>query len=307
MATVPQPVAPGGAPQQPVSLQPQAPKRPVRAIVKEKPTRRLQPGDLICRECGEGNAPVRMFCSRCGTSLAEAETVKQKWWQKLIPKRKKKVLEAGQRPGREGVKKKRKPVLAPIMKYGRRILGGLILIGSILYAVYSPWRGFVNDKYNSVKDWANDLIFQQQIDVRPTAAPPIEASSVGTDPNDPAQGPPNLAIDLQTDTYWISGPTDPQPRLTVNFGRPVDLSGMIIHNGAGGDPDTFLGFSRPQTVGVSFGSGSEDFPLVDNTDEQTIRFEARGIDRLQITVVEVTAGGLTPSVAISEIEFFLLD
>jgi hypothetical protein len=304
------PGAPGaGQPQsmQPQSMQPQAPKRPARAIVKEKPTRRLQPGDLICRECGEGNAPVRKFCSRCGTSLAEAEIVKKKWWQKIFPKRNKKVLEAGQRPGREGVKKKKKIAWQPVMKYGRMIIGGLLLIGGILYAVYSPWRGFVNEKYNSAKDWVNDLLFQQQVEVRPTGPTPIQASTQSADPNDPAQGAANLAIDLDPSTYWLSAPTDAQPQLRIDFGRPVDLSGLIIHNGAGGDNETFLAFSRPSAIEVSFGAGSENFDLQDSTEQQDVRFDANDIQQLQITIVGTNPGGVSTAVGLSEIEFFLLD
>ena len=95
-------------PDRPAAVQPQAPKRPMAKIESHKPTQRLRPGDLVCSQCGEGNAPARRFCSRCGSSLAEAETVGEKWWQKLIPKRKQKVLEAGQRPARQPVTKKRR-------------------------------------------------------------------------------------------------------------------------------------------------------------------------------------------------------
>jgi hypothetical protein len=35
--------------------------------------RRLQPGDLVCPECGEGNDPNRKFCARCGTELTNAK------------------------------------------------------------------------------------------------------------------------------------------------------------------------------------------------------------------------------------------
>ena len=107
--------------QTPEAMKPQVAKKQAKVIQKTKPTRRLKPGDLICGECGEGNPPARKFCSRCGTSLEAAKLVKKKWWQKLIPKRKVKTLEVGERPGVGGVKgkKARKPMGAVL----RRILG----------------------------------------------------------------------------------------------------------------------------------------------------------------------------------------
>jgi hypothetical protein len=298
----------------PQSMQPQAPKRPARTIVKEKPTRRLQPGDLICRECGEGNPPVRKFCSRCGTSLAEAEIVKKKWWQKLFPKRNKKVLEAGQRPGREGVKKKKKVAWQPIMKYGRMIIGGLILFGSLLYTFYSPWRSFVNEKYTSAKDWVNDLIFQQAEPVRPTGDNQFTVSSqipqTDENPDDefPAQGLVENAFDLRTTTHWISGlpSTDPQPTITVNFGRPVDIDRILIHNGAG-DPDLFQTFNRASVLHVIFGTDSADIELEDSADEQTRDLEIRGVESISIQVRGVFDAPGDASTAIAEIEFFRLD
>src|SRR5207302_9274006 len=61
--------------------------RPQRAVSKAAPTHPPQAGDLICGECGEGNAATRRFCSRCGASLAVAERVRIPWWRRLFPKR----------------------------------------------------------------------------------------------------------------------------------------------------------------------------------------------------------------------------
>ena len=50
--------------------------RPRVAAIGLAPTRKPQPGEKICAECGEPNRPVRNFCARCGASLAEAAIVK---------------------------------------------------------------------------------------------------------------------------------------------------------------------------------------------------------------------------------------
>jgi hypothetical protein len=88
-----------------------------RAIRKTQPTRQLQPGELICGECGEGNAPARKFCKRCGHSLASAETVRRPVWKKLWPTKKVKTLEVGERPGRAGTKGTRRPSLWPLIAF----------------------------------------------------------------------------------------------------------------------------------------------------------------------------------------------
>jgi hypothetical protein len=299
--TAPQPAAPGpgGGP----SLQPQAPKRPVRTIVKEKPTRRLQPGDLICAECGEGNAPVRKFCSRCGTSLAEAETVKQKWWQKLWPKRKQKLLDAGQRPGRGDVKKKRKLDWQPILRYGRMILGGIILFSSVLYAVYSPWRNFVNEKFTAAKDWATDLVTQQQVNVRP-----IDQTSDAVTPPEPAGNELRLAFDNINTTTWIFTPNAPGTfsTITVQFGRPVNIENIIVHNG---HVDAFTEFLRPKDVHLVFTNrDSFDLTLEDAFGPTTYEIEnAQGITEMEIQIENFHgATGLTQA-ALTEIEFVDLD
>src|SRR6185503_18170276 len=93
-------VTPVTAGQQPTAVTPMKPTAPAQRPkpVKQPPTRKILPGDLICGECGEGNPPARNFCSRCGSSLKAAAVAKRHWWQKLIPHRKRKAMEAGARP-----------------------------------------------------------------------------------------------------------------------------------------------------------------------------------------------------------------
>ena len=70
-------VVPVGQPQQPAAPAPKARRRPV------APPEPLDPGDLICGNCGMGNRPTRKFCRRCGTDLAEAEVARVPWWRRL--------------------------------------------------------------------------------------------------------------------------------------------------------------------------------------------------------------------------------
>jgi hypothetical protein len=66
----------------PDAMTPTVAKKQGKVIQKTTPTRRLFPGDLICRDCGEGNPPARKFCRGCGSSLAtSATTVETKSWR----------------------------------------------------------------------------------------------------------------------------------------------------------------------------------------------------------------------------------
>jgi ribosomal protein L40E len=96
----PTPEATGGGPEtptpfpdggrQPVAMQPAlpAPPRPTPQTQLRAPTRRPNPGDLICGQCGEGNDPHRRFCRRCGAILTgAAPALRRSWWQRFWHRR----------------------------------------------------------------------------------------------------------------------------------------------------------------------------------------------------------------------------
>jgi TIR domain len=85
----------------PAPVTPGARKKPATRNVA--PTRSPQPGDLICGECGEANSPSRKFCGRCGASLASASTFPPTWWRRIVPRRRRKALVAGERPWNKDV------------------------------------------------------------------------------------------------------------------------------------------------------------------------------------------------------------
>ena len=305
VSTAPQ-AAVGGAqagvrPGDPASLAPQAPKRPNKVIEKTKPTHRLQPGDLVCGECGEGNAPVRKFCSRCGSSLSQAEVVRKKWWQRIWPQRKQKVLEAGQRPGREGVKKKRKASLKPVLRVARPVIGGLFLLGAILYGVYSPFRAFVNERFTSAKESVLDIVQQDPVPVRPTQV----TSNVAEIPEHEA----NKAIDGFNNTFWEFPLPAPgaEPTLTVQFDRRVTIDRMIVHNGAG---DQFTAFARPEVIHLVFLPSNQafDITLKDTPDAEEYGIEDAGdVSSVQLQVRTAFTSTAGTTAALTEFEFFQLD
>src|SRR4029450_6610819 len=132
------PVTPG----QPTAVTPMKPTAPQGRAkpVKQPPTRKILAGDLICGECGEGNPPARNFCSRCGTTLKDAAVAKRKWWQKLIPHRKQKSMEAGARPWKtkDGKQKSaRTNPFARIFLKLRPIIAALLLVAGLAIG-FSP-------------------------------------------------------------------------------------------------------------------------------------------------------------------------
>jgi hypothetical protein len=123
------------------SSQPTAvtPMRPAAPTGRPKParqasSRRIVPGDLICGECGESNAPARNFCSRCGTSLRDAVVAGTPWWRRIVPTRKRKAMEAGNRPwkNKHGTEKSRTTIASATWRIKRR---PLLALGVLAVAV----------------------------------------------------------------------------------------------------------------------------------------------------------------------------
>jgi hypothetical protein len=304
VSPVPEPVVDEAviAPTKPEAAQteamlPAAPRKATRTIQKTKPTRRLQPGDLICGECGEGNPPARKFCSRCGESLVSAEVVKRPWWKRLWPQKKVKTLEAGERPGKAGVKAKKK-LGRETMLAARKVFTTAAIVVVALIAVVPPFRNWTQDTFvQPVKNKWNDFTTQQFVPVNPTAALPSSQT-----PDNPATN----AIDNAGNTFWVAPAGNGEVVLVLVFGdKPVNLDKAIIQNGA---RDSFAQFSRAQKLHLVFDTGkSADIDLKDAPDQQKVSISnGHGIKRVDIHIVSTyqALGNPPPPVAISEIELF---
>jgi hypothetical protein len=285
------PAQPGA--QTPDAMKPQVAKKQAKVIQKTKPTRRLKPGDLICGECGEGNPPARKFCSRCGTSLEAAKTVKKKWWQKLIPKRKVKTLEVGERPGVGGVKgkKARKPLGAVL----RRTLGIVGIVCTLLFTFVAPFRNWVQDSvFQPVKDKWNDFTtqdFDQVATLNPT--------STAAYPEFPITN----AFDGFSNTAWRAPFQPGNIIITVNFQEPIDIDRAIVRNS---DFDNPTGFSRPRNIHLVFPETGQEFnfELKDGNEPETYDINnAAGVSLIQIEIVDLYESPNT-DVALTEWEWF---
>lgn len=284
-------------PAQPEAMQPSAPRKATRTIQKTKPTRRLQPGDLICGECGEGNPPARKFCSRCGESLGSAEVVKRPWWKRLWPQKKVKQLEVGERPGKAGVKAKKKFGRETMLALRKVVTTAAIVIVAAI-ALLPPVRNWAQDTFvQPVKDKWNDYTTQQFVPVNPAAA-----LATTQTPENPATN----AIDHAGNTFWVAPAGNGEPVLVLTFGgQTVDLDKAIIQNGA---RDSFAQFSRAQKLHLVFNTGkTTDVNLKDAPDQQKVGISnGHGITQVEIHIVSTyqAIGAPPPPVAISEIELF---
>ena len=278
-------------PEEPPELKPAPAVKKTRAVVRTKPTRRLEPDDLVCATCGEGNAPARNFCSRCGESLDDAGIVRLVWWRRIFRRRRRRYP-LGTRPGAKGTRNHRSWVWKLSF---RRLRAALVVVGLMLglaYAFYPPFRSVIIDNTRAV--------YRKIV---PTMDPvrPSTVSSVGAMPGHE----PKFLIDTYFDTYWAVDLSGNRPKITVRFDDSYLLRAMIIHSGAA---DGFTENGRPSILRLTYNTGkSENVLPVDTRGEQTLNLSnATLVTSVTIEVVDVYSGTEHPTVAISELEFFAL-
>ncbi len=289
-------------PETPNEVTPQRVRKRVAAVTKTKPTRRLQPGDLICGQCGEGNAPTRKFCSRCGEELGSAEVVKSPWYRKLMFwRRRPKQLAAGTRPGEPGTKKD----LGTRARGGYRKLRALLAVAALgigmVYLFVPPVRGLINDTVANptitVRRW-----WSQNVDV--TYVPVTPASNGAT--RALAQHPGAFGTDRDKQTFWAANWRRglKRPALTVTFRGAQDISYIVVSSGAVGK--AFKHYYRPATLHVQYPEhkSSENVKLVDESDDQVIKLKkAKDVTRIEIYVASVYPESKAKAVAITDVEF----
>lgn len=276
-------------------LIPQAARTKPPAVAKRPPTRKLSPGDLICGQCGEGNKPTRKFCSRCGESLATAQSMKLKWWQRLLPKRRKaKVLAAGSRPSAPNKRKGRTAVRSVWRKI--RALGAVIVLtAGVLAGFYPPARTWVVNQVNAVKE--------KLTGAAETALSPVHPASVKGSAEVKGHGA-KLALDEFKNTYWLAPWSESKhPILTVKLEHKVALKKLIVLSGASG---AFIAHDRPQTLHLTYSNEkSETVSLQDTSKQQEISLNnGLAVDVVQIEVTAVFPAQGAKDVALTEVELF---
>jgi hypothetical protein len=261
-----------------------------RAVVRTKPSRRLEPGDLVCATCGEGNAETRNFCSRCGESLADAGVVREKWWRRIF--RRRKQHPAGTRPGQRGTREHRAWLRSRSLRRVRATLVVFLVLLTLIFVVYPPLRNTVRD--NAV------AVYRKIV---PTLEPirPIAVSATSAVPD---HGP-RLLWDTYDNTYWMADYSERRASVTFRFGDSYLLRSIILRSGAS---DAFADNGRPSILRLTYNTKQSENILPQDTNQpQTIDVRNTTlISSVTVEVVDTYGGADGDTVAISEIEFFAL-
>ncbi len=282
----PGPAGPGA--RTPSAEQPGA-VRPGAAAPKARPTPRahvaepVNPGDLICGECGAGNKPTRKFCRRCGHDLVEAVVAKVPWWKRILPRRQ--AVAAGSR-GKEKSSRDR-----PMTTYAV-LLGILVVLAIVGFSL----RDAVGGAYQRVVD--------RVVGSEPVR-PKMSASSSA--PGAPAA----QANDGTSNKFWA--PADEGDAngefLRAEFKEPFRLLHLIITPGVSTKQPEFLAAGRPSVLSlmVTDESGEvtrERLELKDTAGPQTFDVVHSDVERVRLTIVSSEQGSRAGTrVAIAEVEF----
>jgi hypothetical protein len=277
-------------------LPPQPVLRKVRPIVKTKPSRRLEPGDLVCAACGEGNAPTRKFCSRCGESLAEAGVVTAVWWRRFF-RWVARLLHgpshpAGTRPGQKGTREHRHGVVRRVFRKVRIVLLVLVTIFALVYVFDPSFRSALYDDA--------DTLFHK---VEPGYSP-VQPVQVKANLQTPGH-PPSAADDEYSDTYWLAPwNANRLPTITFRFSSSVVLHKVILLAGADG---YFVQNGRPSILKLTYSDGSTQLITLEDTSAQQMLTLSNTafVSSVSVQVVDIYPGeGNTHNVAITEMQWF---
>ncbi len=263
-----------------------APKaRRRQAAPQEQP---LQPGDLVCGNCGAGNKPTRKFCRRCGKDLAEAEVARVPWWRRVFRGGgTKKTPEAGTRP-----KKQRSAKgfhVPPIARY----VAIIAVLAGLAYFTMPLW----SYGYEAVVDRVKNVEL-----VSPTR---LTGSSF-------ARGHrPGAVHDGHTNRFWAPAPRGHATGQWVDahFATPVRLVYVDIKTGVGLKEAQFLRHGRPTQLKVTaFRKGDDPvtktFDLKDSPDFQRKTLRASDVTRVRFRITESELGNVRVTrVSIGEINF----
>ena len=297
-----EPPAPHREPAEVQEAAPQAARRRALAVTKTEPSRRLKPGDLICGNCGEGNDPLRKFCSRCGDSLNEAEVRKAPWWHRFRRHHGPRTIALGQEAKKSPASLAEssfdaRQFFRNLYRKARTVLAVAVILAGVLYGAYPPFRNTVNNAVTSAKNDASNAESAALTPVHPTSA---------TDNGDLPGHPASAAVDESLDTYWLApwsaGTT---PTLTLKFDRPVTLKKLILHSGAS---DAYIADGRPSSLHLVF-SDQESVTLTpqDTSQAQTFNLShAIQVTSVDIQVTAVYQGSSGSTVALAEVELFAL-
>lgn len=272
-------------------------------MVKQKPTRRLEPGDLICGKCGEGNPPIRKFCSRCGDQLAGAHVVTTRWYRRLMLwRRKPKSLEVGTRPGEKGSSRSSGHRVKKTIRRLRDVFAIITFAALFAYALVPPLRGPINSYIAHPFQFAKGEVMERwHAMTNPYVDVPV-VETLGTAPTRSTST--DDAVDGNTNSFWATKwDSKRHPYLSVVFAEPKTIAALVIHNGA--PEEDASKFLQPKSIVVKYRNGlTEELQLEFSGEPQTFELDqAQLVRRIRFEVTAVHAKDEVTNLAIREIEF----
>ena len=281
--------------------------------IKQPPTKTVNPGDLVCGTCGEGNSPDRKFCRRCGTSLAEVVPVTRKWWQRSVARAagsdaavagSRHAVPAGTRSGRgiSGARKVKTGVSGGVNSV-RRVLALLAILGVGTAIAVPSLRSTITDKAGDIFSSAKSAVNPEYTQVSPDNTLSASTSSA---PGHEA----TFVADGGSNTYWIAAADSVDATVSVTFTPPTDIAKVLITPGDQEKPENFKAMPRPKDVFISAldATGtvlkSKQLNLEDKADPQEIEFEVGDAVTINLSVQSCYPDPALKVCAISEIEFF---
>lgn len=291
---------------------------PVRPAKSKAPRvdREINPGDLVCGNCGSGNVATRKFCRRCGESLREAKPAKLGFFARLKAKRRlKKQRRAGDRPGRGGRGGSGAGDVRMAGRLGWFKLNTLLLRAGALLGVLAV-LGFGVEPIRSRLQLPNvrQKILDQIRGVTNATYDPVRPVRAVANSSAPESDAAAL-IDLGNNTAWMAAPTPSGgvgSTITVTFDKPFDLGRVLFTSGLQGSTEPGKGYvsqPRPSELRVTFNGDVADpvtVPVKDTEKPQVlkIKHDATTSVTLEVTGVYPASDGVGKSVAVTEIEFF---
>ena len=241
------------------------------------------PGELVCGNCGAGNAPTRRFCRRCGAGLRDAPVAPPlPWWRRLF----------AARPGAPAVGYRPRRVI-------RRSYGPTVLALVLALLAVAAWAG--RAPLTRLAAAAVDrAVSNQSVD-------PAKLTASSSAPGHP----PRLLHDGTDNLFWAPAETGGDGRgqyVDVRFRAPFRLVAIVVRNGASGQPEAYRAQARPRSVRVTFlrdGAPASDRVVVlnDQPGPQDLFFGVDGVTAVRITILGANGVGPGRLVALAELDF----
>ena len=245
--------------------------------------RKVQPGELICGNCGAGNAPTRGFCRRCGATLADAPVAPPPpWWRRWVSHDRDGQPRAGYRP-RRAVRHAYRGKIAFVA-----VLGLLGAAGWTYWPTLTRLAASVVDRRSGTSPVEP---------LRLTASSHLRGHSE------------MLLLDGKSNTFWapVTLREGRGQHVDASFRPPFRLVAAVVFNGASATGPGYRAQGRPRTLEFTFttaaGKSTREVVLKDEPGQQLLYLGVDDVTAVRTTIVDTTGTGPGKFVALAELGF----